>query len=251
MNKERIENLSKILKRLNEEGASEEVRTEALKIVKEITPIELSIAEQSLIEEGMKPEDLRGLCEIHMEVLKDELNKMKTKLYPGHVVNTMVEEHEAILEFLTELEELNKAIQGLKEYDDSREEFSKLISLAENLLDAENHHQREERVLFVEMEKEGITGPTRIMKMEHEDLRAKKRRLKSLGENVKYINFEAFKSDLDETAKYIIFNLRDHIFKENYILYPSAIEAIQEQSRWDEMKEKCDEVGYCGFTPVK
>jgi len=85
--------------------------------------------------------------------------------------------------------------------------------------------------------------------MEHEDLRAKKRRLKSLGENIKYINFEAFKADLDETAKYIIFNLRDHIFKENYILYPSALEAIKDEARWTNMKEKCDEVGYCGFTP--
>ncbi|WP_238905345.1 DUF438 domain-containing protein [Clostridium sp. YIM B02506] len=249
MNKERVENLSHILKRLNTEGATEEVRGEALKIVKEITPMELSVAEQNLIEEGMKPEDLRGLCEIHMEVLKDELEKLKTKIYPGHVVNTMVEEHDVILGFLTELEELNKAIQGFKDYDSTKEEFAKIITLADNILEAENHHQREENVLFLEMEKEGITGPTRIMKMEHEDLRAKKRRLKSLGENIKYINFEAFKADLDETAKYIIFNLRDHIFKENYILYPSALEAIKDEARWTNMKEKCDEVGYCGFTP--
>jgi DUF438 domain-containing protein len=248
MDKERIENLSKILKRLNEEGATEDVRNEALKIVREITPIELSIAEQGLIEEGMKPEDLRGLCEIHMEVLKDELNKLKTKIHSGHVINTMIEEHESILGFLTELEELNKVIQGFKKYNNSKKEFAKIITLAENLLDAENHHQREEQVLFVEMEKEGITGPTRIMKMEHEDLRAKKRRLKNLGENVDNLNFEAFKDDLDETAKYLIFNLRDHIFKENYILYPSAIEAIKDKNRWEEIKEKCDKVGYCGFT---
>ena len=142
MNRERIENLSKILKRLNEDGATEEVRNEALKIVEEITPIELSIAEQSLIEEGMKPEDLRGLCEIHMEVLKDELNKLKTKIDPGHVISTMVEEHESILGFLTELEELNKVIQSFEKYDKSKEEFSKIISLSENLLDAENHHQK-------------------------------------------------------------------------------------------------------------
>lgn len=249
MNKERIQKLSDILKRLNEEGATGKVREEALQIVKEITPMELSIAEQSLIDEGMKPEDLRGLCEIHMEVLKDELTKMKSKIYPGHVISTLVDEHEVILGFLTELEELNKKIQSFDKYDDSKEEFLQIVSLAEKILDAENHHQREEQVLFLEMENEGITGPTRIMKMEHEDLRNKKRRLKSLGENIKYINFEAFKEDLDETAKYIIFNLRDHIFKEDYILYPSALEAIKEDNRWNDMKERCDKVGYCGFTP--
>ena len=52
------------------------------------------------------------------------------------------------------------------------------------------------------------------------------------------INFEAFKSDLDETAKYLIFNLRDHIFKENHILYPSAIEAIKDKNRWERNERK-------------
>ncbi|WP_238883545.1 DUF438 domain-containing protein [Clostridium sp. YIM B02551] len=249
MNKERIENLSIILKKLNQEGATEEVRQEALSIVKEISPVELSIAEQNLIEEGMNPQELRGLCEVHMEVLKDELDKIKTSITEGHVLNTMIEEHEEILKLLKKLEVLNNKIQKLNNYDEEGNIARELVELADNILDAENHHQREEQVLFPEMEALGITGPTRIMKMEHEDLREKKRRIKSLGENAKYVNFEAFKSDLDETAKYLIFNLRDHIFKENYILYPSALETIKENSKWEEMKDRCDKIGYCGFTP--
>jgi len=43
--------------------------------------------------------------------------------------------------------------------------------------------------------------------------------------------------------------LRQHIHKENHILYPMAIQAITEDSQWDKMKIKCDKIGYCCFCP--
>lgn len=250
MDNNKIEKLTHVLQRLNEEGVTESLRKEALDIVSNISPIELSIAEQNLIEKGMKPEDLRHLCDIHMEVLKGELDKIKTKIEPGHVVHTLIAEHDKILEFLIELEEINSNIQNSESYGNSLHEIQSLKTVVFNILDAENHHQREEKVLFTEMEDRQITGPTRIMRMEHEDLRAKKEFLKTAAEEVSNLNFNEFKEKVDVTAKYIIFNLRDHIFKENYILYPTAIESIQGKKTWQDMKRRCDDIGYCGFTPA-
>ena len=249
MDNKKIEKLTNVLQRLNNDGVTEALRKEALDIVSNISPIELSIAEQNLIEKGMDPQELRHLCDIHMEVLKGELDKIKTKIEPGHVLDTLIVEHDKILEFLTELEEINFKIQKLESYDSSLEEFEALKTVVDNILDAENHHQREEQVLFAEMEGRGITGPTRIMRMEHDDLRAKKKFLKQAAEEVSKLEFNEFKEKVDDTAKYIIFNLRDHIFKENYILYPTAIESIAEKETWEDMKIRCDEIGYCGFTP--
>lgn len=249
MDNKKIEKLTQVLQRLNQEGVTEALRKEALDIVSNISPVELSIAEQNLIEKGMKPQDLRHLCDIHMEVLKGELDKIKTKIEPGHVVYTFIAEHDKILEFLTQLEEINTKIQKTGGYDNSLEEIDKLKTVIDNILDAENHHQREEKVLFTEMEDRKITGPTRIMRMEHEDLKVKKEFLKQLAEDASQLEFDGFKEKVDETAKYIIFNLRDHIFKENYILYPTAIESIQGKEIWQDMKRRCDEIGYCGFTP--
>lgn len=249
MDNKKIEKLTKVLQRLNNDGVTEALRKEALDIVSNISPIELSIAEQNLIEKGMDPQELRHLCDIHMEVLKGELDKIKTKIEPGHVLDTLIVEHDKILEFLTELEEINFKIQKLESYDSSLEEFEALKTVVDNILDAENHHQREEQVLFAEMENREITGPTRIMRMEHDDLRAKKKFLKQAAEEVSKLEFNEFKEKVDDTAKYIIFNLRDHIFKENYILYPTAIESIAEKETWEDMKIRCDEIGYCGFTP--
>jgi DUF438 domain-containing protein len=249
MDNKKIQNLTEVLQKLNKAGVTEALRKEALDIVSNISPIELSIAEQNLIEKGMNPQDLRHLCDIHMEVLKGELDKIKTKIEPGHVVDTLIAEHDKILGFLTELEEINFKIQKLESYDSSLEEFEALKTVVDNILDAENHHKREEQVLFAEMEDREITGPTRIMRMEHDDLRAKKKFLKQTAEEVSQLEFNEFKEKVDDTAKYIIFNLRDHIFKENYILYPTAIESIKEKEIWKAMKRRCDEIGYCGFTP--
>ena len=249
MDNKKIEKLTEVLQRLNQEGVTDALRKEALDIVSKISPIELSIAEQGLIEKGMDPKELRHLCDIHMEVLKGELDKIKTKIEPGHVIFTFIAEHDKILEFLTQLEEINFRIQKLEKYNSSLEEIEALKTVVDNILDAENHHQREEQVLFIELEARQITGPTRIMRMEHEDLRAKKKLLRKAAEEVFELNFAEFKEKVDDTSKYIIFNLRDHIFKENYILYPTAIEAITERETWQDMKIRCDKIGYCGFTP--
>ncbi|GEP62457.1 histidine kinase [Clostridium beijerinckii] len=249
MNNTKIQSLTEVLQKLNKDGITEALRKEALEIVSDINPIELSIAEQNLIEEGMNPQDLRHLCDIHMEVLRGELDKIKNKIEPGHVVYTFIAEHDKILGFLKELEDINSKIQKLESYDSNLIEFEELIKVIDNILDAENHHKREEEVLFAEMEDRKITGPTRIMRMEHDDLRAKKKFLKQIATEVSKLKFIEFKEKVDETAKYIIFNLRDHIFKENYILYPTAVEAITEKDVWNSMKTRCDEIGYCSFTP--
>ncbi|AJG99964.1 hypothetical protein LF65_03402 [Clostridium beijerinckii] len=173
MNTTKIKELTDVLERLNRHGVSDELRKEALEIVSDINPIELSIAEQNLIEKGMNPQDLRHLCDIHMEVLKDELDKIKTKIKPGHVVDTFINEHEKILGFLTELEEINSRIQKSDNYDSCAKEFDSLKTVIDNILDAEKHH----------------------------------------------------------------------------FLYPTAIEAIKDNEIWDDMKSRCDEIGYCSFTP--
>lgn len=249
MESKRINKLTNILERLNTEGVTEELREEALDIVSNIDPIELSIAEQNLIEKGMDPQDLRHLCDVHMEVLQDELEKLKRQIKPGHVLDTLVVEHEKIKEFLTELEEIHFKVQKMQSKDEDPELFKRLSKVAELILDAENHHKREEDVLFPELEKRGITGPTRIMRMEHDDLRKRKRALREAAKNVEEMDFNGFKSKVDEYAKYIVFNMRDHIYKENYILYPTALDAIEEKKLWDDMKERCNKVGYCSFTP--
>lgn len=238
-----------ILKRLNSEEDPKHVKEEAKELLSKLSPKDLSLAEQKLIRTGFSHEDLRNLCSVHMEVVKGQLEKMKTKLSPGHVIHTMITEHDMILSFLDGLENINNAFQKKNNCDGGCEEVKQLQHIAEHLVGSEPHHKREEDVVFPEMEKKGISEPQKIMRMEHEELRARKKELKELAENVKAMNFNEFKIKLDVVAKYIVFTLRDHIFKENNILYPTALEVINEKESWERMKKECDKIGYCCFTP--
>lgn len=249
MKQERIDELTNVLRKLNTDNISPELRREALEIVKNIDPVELSIAEQKLVDEGMNPNDLRHLCDIHMEVLKDELEKIKNSLEVGHVVNTLIVEHDKILEFLTRLEELNSEVQKLDSLKGNEQYIDELKATIDNIIAAEPHHKREEDVLFKELENNEITGPTRIMRMEHDDLRAKKREIRELLNCIEYVPFDDFQERLQDLTSYLIFNLRDHIFKENTILYPTALESLKDIELWEDMKKRCDEIGYCSFTP--
>lgn len=245
----RIEKLTELLERLNAGEDPASVKKEAQELLASIDPKELSLAEQRLMEAGLAPEDLRHLCAAHMEMLGDEVERMKEELEPRHVIHTMVSEHEMILGFLDELEKANQTIQKMEGYNSEQEEFKKLMHIAEHLVGAEPHHQREEKVLFPEMERRGVFGPLQVMRMEHEDLRRRKEELKELAETVEKIDFDTFKRRLDTVAKFVTFTLRDHIFKENNILYPTALQVIHEDEVWRKMRLECDKIGYCCFTP--
>lgn len=251
MDQARIDKLTRLLKRLNAGENPASLRREAQEFLAGVDPADLSLAEQKLIEAGLAPEDLRHLCSVHMEMMEGQLDQMKSTLKPGHVIDTLVSEHEMILGFLDELETTNHRIQKMNKYESRKPEFATLRHVAEHLVGAEKHHQREEDVLFPEIERRGVFGPTHLMKREHEELRARKHELAELAKNVETMDFGSFKKRLDATAKAIVLTLRDHIFKENNILYPTALEVIPEETMWEQMKTQCDKIGYCCFTPVR
>ncbi|MGL4450241.1 MAG: DUF438 domain-containing protein [Sarcina sp.] len=245
----KVKELKEFLIKLNGEGVTEEMKKEGLKLIESVSPLELSLAEQALIEEGMESHKLRNLCAIHMEVLGEGLENLKGKLEKGHMLDTLILEHDEIEKLLDRLEELNKIIQSMDVPD--VKVFKELEEVSQLILDAEPHHEREEAVLFVELERLGVTGPTRVMKEEHVSLREKKQSVNKISKNYPKLKFEMVKAKLNNLIEALCFELRDHIVKENHILYPTAFDTITSKEKWDEMIIECDKIGYCPFTPNK
>ncbi len=246
--KSRKEELKDILKRLNSGEATEKVKEEAKELLENIDPKELSDAEQELIDEGLPETELRHLCIAHIDAMAEELEALKTEVPVGHPLHTLIAEHDEILKILDKLEETNKKIQLLDAYDKNNHVFEDLKEIGTGLLDTEKHHEREEDALFPEVDKTGVTGPTRIMRMEHEDLWPRKEKIDFLAKNVAIMDFSKFKEEFNENAEYIVLILRDHIFKENNILYPTAKQVVPKE-KWEEIKNLSDKIGYCSFTP--
>ncbi len=174
--------------------------------------------------------------------------KLLEQLPEGHVIHTMVSEHVRILGFLRQVDTLSAR---LKEYD-TREAaepiLAELATAARNLVDAEKHHAREEEVLFPEMEQRGVAAPTGVMRQEHNFLRPLKQRLLDLaGGDAPTQRFIHLQQAISDTADRLVPNLVGHINKEDNVLYPMALQVIDQPAVWDQMKRKCDQIGPCPF----
>lgn len=165
-------------------------------------------------------------------------------LAPGHVVRVMYEEHDVILRILDRLGTVSQELRTCPAGSEGPL-FRKIADLAQELCDAENHHLREEQVLFPALEDLGIEGPPAVMREEHVELREAKHDILAMART----GDESTRENLIRRCVWIVHMLRDHITKENVILYPEALDAIPDASQWDEMKDKADAIGYCPFTP--
>ena len=175
--------------------------------------------------------------------------KSLDQLWPGHVIHTLVEEHKIILDYLDKLKEACECLNKKSQFADAADCIEKIKNVADHLIGAEPHHQREEQVLFPEMESQGVVGPPTVMRHEHESMREAKHRLKKLTEEINTDNFEESRNQIQTTGAFLVSMLGDHIYKENNILYPMALEVIQDEAMWETMKQSCDSIGYCCFTP--
>ena len=88
------------------------------------------------------------------------------------------------------------------------------------------------------------------MRMEHDDLWPYKEEINELAQNADKMDFAEFKSQLKELSEFLVLTLRDHIYKENNILYPTAKDVIH-YDKWEKIQNLSDEIGYCSFTTFK
>lgn len=241
--------LTELIRRLKAGQDLEELRADVREFLAGLHPLDLPRIESELTEAGFTPEDLRPLCDVHVNVAAGAIDKLRETLEPGHVLHTMVAEHDMILGFLDDLEQVNQRIQKTDAYRSEDPDFERLKDIAHHLLEAEKHHQREEDVLFPELEKRGVTCPPRVMRREHEEMRSRKKQLAELADRADRVVFSVLQARLDAAVSALLLTLRDHILKENNILYAMALQVITEPYIWRELKARCDRIGYCCFTP--
>ena len=165
-----------------------------------------------------------------------------------HPIKILEKEHEAILKNIDVLEKSLERIRKGKDFSDIKSEMPKLEKVSHIFEEAELHHKREEDVLFPLMEKKGMDGPPSVMRMEHDELRKRKKGLKNALLNAKKMKYGEFASKIEENGDFIISVLREHINKENTILYPMSMEVVSEEE-WKDARKRFDKIGYCCFSP--
>jgi PAS domain S-box-containing protein len=240
--------LKEAIKQLHSGISPQEVKETFKQVLEGISPTEIAKIEQELVKEGMPREEIQKLCDVHMAVFREQLEKQKLDIPPEHPIGILMEEHKIMLQIAEKLNTITNKIQQISDTNYVEEEIHNLEHIAVDLLDSEKHYLREENVLFPNLEKHGITEPPAIMWIEHNEIREKKKQLNQIIENYNTISFEEFKKQLGETAESLNNLLPSHFFKENSILFPTALRVITDEE-WKEIRNEFDEIGYCCFTP--
>lgn len=240
--------LKEIIKQLHAGVPPKEVKEKFRHMLENVSSTEIANIEQELIKEGMPREEIRRLCDVHMEVFREQLGKQKLEIPKTHPINILMEEHKIMLQLAQKLNTVASRLQKVNDRDDVGDEIHNLEHISEDLRDSEKHYLREENVLFPYLEKHGVTEPPAIMWMEHNQIREKKKQLRELMENYNSIDFQEFKEGLVQASEALSSILPNHFFKENNILFPTALRVVTEDE-WREVRKEFDEIGYCCFTP--
>lgn len=219
---------------LSLEEAKERFRRE----VGEISSMEIAALEQSLIDEGVPPEEIKQFCNVHALLFREALEKSVTAAEsPGHPV------------FLFKLEnrEIEKITAGLKETvaeiaaGEAAVTRKKIRALLEQLKGLELHYTRKEQLLFPYLEKYGFLGPSKVMWGKDNEIRD------LFKETLAIVDCAATREQLRELAEgplgALIEEVEGMIFKEEHILFPTSLEKLQ-AADWVEILAESGNVGY-------
>ncbi len=242
--------LKEVLKQLHAGASPESVKENFKKVLENASSEDIAKVEQELVKEGMPREELRRLCDVHLAVLGDQLEKQKMQVPEGHPINILMEEHKILTQHAERLEVLVGMIEEACDVVHVGDVLTEVQNIVKDFQDAETHYLREENVLFPTLEKHGITEPPAIMWMEHDRIRQQKKQLRTLVDNWNSMGFTDFKTKLTETATPFCGILPSHFYKENNVLFPAAMQVIPKEE-WAGIRQEFDKIGYCCFTPQR
>lgn len=246
--KNKKQKLKELIKQLHSGVNFEEVKLKFADIIKDTGPEEIARIEEELIKEGISAEEIHKLCDVHIAIFKESLEKEKTIAPAGHPIHILMEEHKILLSYADEIKNTVEILKNKNAYSEAKEQLDFLEHIAEHFRDSEKHYLREENVLFPYLEKHGITQPPAIMWSEHNRIRELKKDFYEILEKRENYSFADFVQKVKVAGSNINEMLASHFYKENNILFPTAMNVINE-SEWSEIKKQFDEIGYCCFTP--
>ena len=235
---QRIEALKEIVRGLHEGVAPETQKARFAEMLQEVSASEIAEMEQSLIKEGISEDEIKNLCDVHVQVFADSFEGAEPPQVPdGHPVDTFRRENEALGEVA---ERIKAVILEAGESPDEKHQ-KELTSLFKDLAEIEKHYLRKENQLFPMLEKHGVSGPSKVMWALHDDIRAV---LKDTRRAVDAGEWE----DIVSEGPGLITVITDMIYKEENILFPMAMETLSEAD-WGRVLEGSDELGFSLIEP--
>jgi len=236
-NQEKKEIMKDIIRKLHQGLTLEQAKERFEKEIGTASSTEIAEMEQTLINEGLSPEEIKKFCNVHALLFQSALEKSIVKeTSPSHPVYLFKLENR-------EIEKIADSLKNLKEEEEKElpRTKQKLNDLLNELKGIETHYARKELILFPFLEKQGFTGPSKVMWGKDNEVRDLLKKAISSVEGIKDIkDLEPYlKNSLDP----LIDEVTGMIFKEENILFPTCLEKLSTND-WVEILKESDKVGY-------
>ncbi len=233
--------LKEIIGKLHSGSPVSEVKREFARLIQGVSAAEIAAMEQSLIDGGMPVEEVQRLCEVHVQVFENSLAKGKKPAeIAGHPVQTMIEENRLAKQKAKTLKAAARAwVWGLGGREAAK-------AALEDLAPIIVHYTRKENQLFPYLEKQGFTGPSRVMWGKHDETRALFKEAKDALEprDARDAKARAFYG----IARSLSAKIEKMIFMEEHILIPEATRRLSERE-WAEIRRGEDAIGFAWIQP--
>jgi hypothetical protein len=211
-------------------------------LVRGVEATEIANMEQALMNEGLPAEEIKRLCDVHVEIFKEALEEKDRPEPPlGHPIHTFMKENRASEKIMSDSSILIGLLghpPGTEAFETHRQELGRLI---DRLSEIHIHYTRKENQLFPMLEVHHFTGPSQVMWSIHDDIRAA---LKQAREAFAGSEPKGTVTHLQEAIQAI----RDMIYKEEHILFPASLDMLSD-SEWIQMKNGEADIGYAWVTP--
>jgi DUF438 domain-containing protein len=91
--------------------------------------LEIAKIEQELISEGVSREEIQRLCEVHLAVFREQLEKQRFEMPPTGPIGILLEEHRMLQQVAQKLIELTERVRGARRLEDAKEELAHSSSM--------------------------------------------------------------------------------------------------------------------------
>ena len=242
VDEERKEALKSILRDLHAGRPIDELKAEFSDLIVDLAPGDLGAVEQSLIDEGLPESEIKDLCNLHVEVFKEGLDKGDVPTMPGgHPVHTMMMENRAAENIVAELDSAICDLGDPPDADAFTSRRDDVLQQLDSLSQLDMHYLKKENQLFPILESHGLSGPPQVMWAIHDEVRASIKDAIANVEGGAVHEAVTAISTLSEAVK-------DMVYKEEHILFPMCLDSFSE-AEWVRVRTGEEDVGYAWVEP--
>jgi uncharacterized protein len=241
----REEKLKAIIRQLHAGASVDEVKLAFADLLEDVGPDEVVRIEEALVSEGLDPADIQPLCDVHVAVFRDALDRQKApQTMPGHPVFTYRAENLGVRRVL---ERVDQALEAYKDEPSAGTRHAAQEAVAK-LREYDKHYLRKENLLFPFLERTGFTGPSKVMWGVHDQIRDMWKALTQLLSGSYDWDREALAARIEGIWDPLRHQIEEMTYKEENILFPAALQRLNDAD-WAAIRAQGEEIGYAYARP--